>query len=269
MEKVFGYVRVSTNTQVTKGQGIQTQVNAIQEYCKQNNYELVEVFKDEGISGTVVDREGITDLLASFNGINKVMVLNTSRLWRSDNAKVMIKRQLMKANAEVLSIEQPTYSIYDKDPNEFLINSMMELLDQYDRMNTNLKLAKGRRTKVKATGQKGCGIAPIGYKWNHEDDKPVIEIDEDTVEMVKDVFSKYLELKSIGKVKKYLDEKGYRTQRGKEFSPQAINNILTNDFYKGIVTHGSIVKEGSHEAIINKIIFGKVQSLLTKNKRKG
>lgn len=66
-----------------------------------------------------------------------------------------------------MSVEQPTYSIYTKDPNDFLINGMMELLDQYERMSINLKLARGRKQKAK-TGVRGCGNTPIGYKWKHD-----------------------------------------------------------------------------------------------------
>jgi DNA invertase Pin-like site-specific DNA recombinase len=133
----------------------------------------------------------------------------------------------------------------------------MELLDQYDRMSISLKLAKGRRTKAKS-GNKACGTAPIGYKWDNDS----IVVDGEKADVVKTIFSKYLELKSLGKVKNYLDENNITTNANKSFSRQSIKNILENEFYKGMVTHGDIKTTGTHEVLINKITFGKVQSLL-------
>ena len=266
--QVYGYIRVSTETQAEKGYSMETQRKAIKDFCAYHQLELVRIFIDDGISGTKIDREGLTDLLDALNGINRVVVMNTSRLWREDTTRVFIQSTLRKANVNVISIEQPNYSLYTNDPNDFFINGLTELLDQYERLYLNMKLSKGRKTKAR-TGQKACGVAPLGYRWNKNVKIPVIEIDPDTADTVKTIYTMYLQLGSIGKLKDYLDSNGYTSGRGNSFTKQAISDILKNDFYKGIVTHGTVKTQGQHDHIISAVQFGKVQSKLSAGRRNG
>jgi site-specific DNA recombinase len=277
-DKVYGYIRVSTDTQSEKGYGLQTQEAAIVDYCHKHNLELVELFRDEGITGKAIDAEvledslshrpGLAELLAMLKAgeIKTVVVLNTSRLWRDDTSKMLIKRSILKANANVISIEQPHYSIAEREPNDFLFNAIMEALDHWDRMNITIKLAHGRRTKAK-DGYKPAGEAPIGYKWEHQEGKPIVVVDPDNADLVRYIFKKYLETKSTRKVMKLLEQEGHKTKRGKNFSAMSIGNILNNEFYKGIITHGDVTRKGQHESIINPVTFGKVQALLHMNRK--
>lgn len=261
---VFGYIRVSTKTQMD-GYGLKTQESAIIDFCQKSGYNLIEILRDEGLSGAVANRDGLNDLISSFGEVKKVVVLNTSRLWRSDTVKVLVHREFQRHSADVISIEQPNYSIYTKDPNDFLINGMMELLDQYERMSIAMKLSKGRRTKIKS-GDKACGNAPLGYKWN---DKAKITVNDESAAIIELIFKKYLELGSLGKLKRYLDVSGFKTSRGNKFSKQSLVEILRNDFYKGVLRHSDLIIEGNHTPLVNKIVFGKVQALLKRNRKDG
>jgi DNA invertase Pin-like site-specific DNA recombinase len=168
--RVVGYVRVSTQGQVKDGYSLGYQVEEIQRYCARHNLELLDIYKDEGISGAKVDedeltieREGLQEMLSDlkWRDVKYIVVLNTSRLWRADMVKVLIQRELKRHKVDVKAIEQPQYSIYAHDPNDFLVNGMMELLDQYQRLEIALKLSRGRRKKAQEGGYAGGRVAYV------------------------------------------------------------------------------------------------------------
>ena len=273
MGKVYGYLRVSTETQAEKGFGLAAQELEIRKYCTENGLQLEELFRDEGISGNLKDtadddeiskREALVNMLAVIQPGDLVIVANTSRLWRSDMTKALVKRELMKREARVVSVQQPKFDLYSKDPNDYLINSLMEALDVYERMSISLKLARGRTVKARG-GDKPAGVAPFGYKWA-EDKKSVI-IDQDEARVVRMIFTELQKGKSLHQVAEYLNNQGISTRRGKLWSSGNVQVIGRNKFYTGVLLHQGKEIPGNHEPIISKVQFGKAAAQLTKRKR--
>lgn len=269
-KKVFGYIRISTTTQ-EKGYGLNTQRQGIEKYCTDNKLELIEIFEDSGISGAEGDesesltkRPGLLKMLSNLNGINTIVVLNTSRLWRDDNAKVAIRRFILKAKGDIISVEQPQYSIYNKDPNEWIINTITEALDQWERLNIALKLAKGRTTKARK-GDKPAGVTPYGYRYAQ--DKKSVVIDEREAATIKKIFSLSQSGESIQKIVNVLNNDGITTRQGKPWTRGTLHEILRNTFYIGVLTHQNTSINGNHEAIITKVQYGKVQKQLEKRRK--
>ena len=133
MVKECGYIRVSTEGQVKKGYSLSEQQAEIERYCLEMGFQLVAVYRDEGISGAKanedemsIERDGLLDMLASLkeNGIQYVVVLSTNRLWRSDLVKVLIHRELKKSGADIKAIDRPNYSIYTQNPNAIFVNGI-------------------------------------------------------------------------------------------------------------------------------------------------
>ncbi|APH06203.1 recombinase family protein [Bacillus weihaiensis] len=256
---VVGYIRVSTQGQARDGYSLKYQEEEIKAYCKEKGLSLIHIFRDEGISGAKlnkealeIDRVGLQEMLAHLSSvqIDYVVVLNTSRLWRSDIVKVLIQRELKKYGCDIKSIEQPFYSIHKKDPNDFLVNGLMELLDQYQRLEIALKLTKGRNKKAKEGGYAG-GRATFGYTKQKVEKE--LKIHNGHAEVVKRFFQLKQKYKkwSLSRLAEALNEEGYQTTQRKAFTKVQVKRILDREsFYQGIYTYGQIQANGKHEAII-------------------
>lgn len=259
MENVYGYCRVSTMGQVKEGFSLSEQRDEIVRYCKDNSYNLVSVFSDEGISGAKanedemsIEREGLLDMLASLrvNEIRYIVVLSTSRMWRSDFVKVLIHKELKKQKVDIKAIDRPGYSIYSSNPNDILVNGMFELLDVYERLEIALKMKRGRIQKAKGGGFSGGGC-PYGYVSKRG--SKILEVEPHRAEAVRRVFElntgcPWLTLQNIADV---LNSEGYATAKGAAFHPSQIERILDNRrFYEGEYHYSGITAEGRHEPIL-------------------
>lgn len=256
MKQAYMYLRVSTQQQTEKF-GIDIQKSEIEIYCRENNIEIIGTYADNGITGKIVERDGLQAMLHDLeeNNIKNVICLNCSRLWRSDIAGGLIRFQLSKLECDIISVQEPTYSLYTTDPSDYLINSIMQALASYDRMQINQKLSTARKIKANK-GQKSCGNCPFAYKYN-ENKEVVIDYNNNLI--VEDIFKRYAECKNYSTVARYCIDCGYKTSTGKDFSVQAIKNILNNDFYTGVLTYASKKIDGAHEPIISKELFTSCQ----------
>lgn len=257
--KVVGYVRVSTDSQVRHGYSLDEQREEIERYCNIQNYNLLEIFSDEGVSGAKADedemtvaRDGLLDMLVYVKemGVRYIVVLSTSRLWRSDMVRVLIHRELKKSNVDVKAIDRPQYSIYTQNPNEVLVNGMLELLDVYERLEIALKLKRGRIQKAKDGGYAGGGVpfgyyCPRGYKR--------LLVNQEEAQAVRKVFQlkKIIPNITLERIACYMNQSGYTGRNGKDFNPMLVKRILDReDFYKGEYRYGDIKSVGDYEPIL-------------------
>ena len=259
MINVLGYIRVSTMGQVKEGYSLGEQLDEIEKFCTANGFNLVATFRDEGKSGaktdeeeTRIDRDGLIDMLDRIKqgDIQYIVVLSTSRLWRSDVVRFLIHRELKKYNVDVKAIDRSDYSIYKKNPSVHLMNKMFEALDEYERDEIALKLKRGRKKKAEGGGYSGGG-APYGYKAVRG--AKVLEVVPGEAQVVRRVF----ELVGGGQdmtlreMASQLTLEGYRGRNGRDIGPMMVKRILDReDFYKGFYKYGGIESIGQHDSIL-------------------
>ena len=125
-------------------------------------------------------------------------------------------------------------------------------------------LTQGRVGKGQQ-GYKPCGIASLGYMWNKYGD---IILNDDEADTVNIIFKKYLIYKSLSKLAEYLSANNIRSKNNKPFSRAALQTILRNDFYIGVVTYQGEKIKGRHTPIVDKDLFYEVGQILSSNAKR-
>lgn len=246
---MFGYVRVSTETQVLDGEGLDVQREKLREYAEANSLDLIEVIEDPGVSGTTAfyERPGLSSLLelCKKNDVHTVLIAKYDRLARSLQVQLYAEMQFMAAGIEFVSVSEG--NLNGSDPMMVAFRQIVGVFAELERGRIVSRLADGRRHKV-SRGCRAGGALPYGYRYS-EDGKAVL-IAPEQAKIVCEMFKLAPRWRGNDLAAK-LNSRGYRAPRGGEWSSASVENILHNPFYIGKIRliDGTEI-QGQHEPIL-------------------
>ena len=161
MEKCFAYLRVSDPSQVKKD-GFTRQEQAILKYAHTNKLQVVKVFREEGVSGTIENRPALAQLLVSLeknnHGVHTVIIEKLDRLARDLMVQEAIVRDFQSKGFSLISAYEGPDLLQD-DPTRKLVRQMFGGIAEYEKTMLVLKLQAARQRvkaeKGKCEGRKG------------------------------------------------------------------------------------------------------------------
>lgn len=218
--KAIGYIRVSTEEQATDGVSLDAQKAKIQAWCELNDYELVAVHVDAGISGkSAENRPGLQQALNECKKGAALVVYSLSRLTRSTKDTITISERLTKVGADLVSLSEKidTTTAAGK-----MVFRMLAVLAEFERDQISERTATALQYK-KAKGER-VGSIPYGYQLSSDGiTLEANQAEQDAIKLITDLKSAGLSHRQIAR---RLDDAGYCPRGGKAWHPQTISNIL-------------------------------------------
>lgn len=243
------YCRISTDKD-DQANSLKSQREYFAEYIEKNpNWKLVNVYYDEGISGTSIkNREGFNKMINdALNGeIDLIITKEVSRFARNTVDTLNYTRLLRQNGVRVIFMND---GIDTNDSDGELRLTIMASIAQEESRKTSERVKWGQKRRM----EKGVvfGRDMLGYDVK----KGKMTINEDGANVVRMIFHKFVnEGKGTHVIARELHDEGIRPLRVKEWSNTVILRVLKNEKYVGDLLQKKTITPNflSHEKKYNR-----------------
>jgi len=198
----------------------------------------IAIYSDEGYSGKNTERPEYQKMLEAIRNeqIHCVVCYRLDRLSRSVGDFSNLLEELKCYNVTFISINE---RFDTSTPMGMAMIRIAAVFAQLERET----IAERVRDNMYALARKGQwlgGTPPLGYKSERVERVTVdgksktvcnLEVNPDEIETVRIIFDKFLELRSLNGVSKYLIKQGKESRKGAMFSLLGLKEILQNPVY--------------------------------------
>ena len=166
LQRVAVYARVSTKEQ-RDGQNINSQVAELERFARERTWPVVDVYKDDGWSGGVIERPELDRLRddARKHLFDAVLINDVDRLARDVAHLGIIKRDLERQGAKVVFRKLPS----DASPTSNLMINILGSFAEFERELILDRTRRGRRYKVEVRKQYLGSNTAFGYRYIPQD----------------------------------------------------------------------------------------------------
>lgn len=279
--RVAAYCRVSTDSE-DQLHSYRSQVQYYTDLIEKNKeWVMTEIYADEAITGTqITKREGFQRMISDcMDGkIDMVITKSISRFARNtlDTLKYV---RMLKENNVAIFFEDENINTLTMDGELLLVVLSSVAQQEVENISDNVK--KGLKMKMKRgelVGFQGC----IGYDYDPETKS--ISVNPDEVEIVKYIFTRYVQGAGSFVISRELNELGYKTKLGNDWTQSTVIGVIKNEKYKGDILLGKTFTvdpiskrrlenlgeedqfyiKNHHEPIISEEMFDKAHEILKK-----
>lgn len=265
MENCVIYARYSSHKQ--NDTSIEAQIAEAKAFAERNGYTIVGEYIDKAISGKSDERPEFLRMIedSSKGKFTKIIVYQLDRFARNRYDSANYKNKLKKNGVKVLSAKE---NISD-DASGILIESVLEGMAEYYSVELSQKVNRNMLLNAEK-GQFNGGTPPLGYKLEIQDfgtyKKKKLVIDEETAPIVKKIFEMRANDIPVVEIIDFLNKKGYKNSRNREYNKNSLQNLFRNKKYIGTNTYGEKEFPNVIPAIIDIDTFNKVQEVREKYK---
>lgn len=300
------YIRVSTLNQVDHD-SLSTQESRLRAYCRANEFNVGDVYKDSGISAKDTDRPELKRLMEDCrNGrIHAVVVTALDRITRSLRDLIRLVDFFAETKVRFISITQ---NIDSESPFGRFMRDLLGLIARLERETGAVRVATDMHHRA-LLGKWNGGMVPYGYTTQQRILKEMskkglpeagarlvaakqtpepkkLYIDPQEAEVIKKIFEIFIETRSLRKTANFLNSLGIKPRHSNTWAVATIHKILTHPVRVGKISYGKTKTDietgkltnvnreewkevlGQHQPIVSEKLHNQVEEILKSGSRK-
>ncbi len=280
-KRVAAYARVSSGKEAQL-HSISSQISYYNNYIgSREDWELAGIYADSAMTGTKENRPEFQRMISDCRAgkIDMVITKSITRMARNTVTLLTTVRELKELEIDVYFEKENIHTL--STDGELMLTLLASFAQEESR-----SVSENLKWRIRKKFEQGIPTYIDMYGYRFEDN--TLKVIPEEAKIIKQIFTDYLSGKGRNGIAKKLNRQGIPAKTGGLWNGNTIRNILHNEKYTGdlllqkyctvdpvskkkVRNHGEFTMysvQGSHEPIIDKDTFAKVQEEINRRREK-